>query len=150
MLALAGLGAAVMSDWFVEALRPAMAALHLSEAFVGLVVVAIAGNAVENVVGITAAARNEGNLAVSLILNSSLQIALLLTPALVLISLVLGGPILTLVVPPLLIAALGLAAILGALIVFDGESSYLEGRALIGLYVIIAASVWYGPSVAAS
>ena len=150
MLALAGLGAAVMSDWFVEALRPAMAALHLSEAFVGLVVVAIAGNAVENVVGITAAARNEGDLAVSLILNSSLQIALLLTPALVLISLVLGGPILTLVVPPLLIAALGLAAILGALIVFDGESSYLEGLALIGLYVIIAASVWYGPPVAAS
>jgi Ca2+:H+ antiporter len=145
VLALAGLGAALVSDWFVEALRPAMAGLGLSEEFVGLVIVAIAGNAVENVVGITAAARNQADLAVSLILNSSLQVALLLVPALVLISLLIGGPGLTLVAPILLIAAVGLAAILGALIVFDGESTYLEGLALIGLYVIIAASVWYGP-----
>jgi Ca2+:H+ antiporter len=54
---------------------------------------------------------------------------------------------LTLVVSPLLMAALALAAILGALIVFDGESTYVEGMALIGLYVIIAASVWYGRPV---
>jgi Ca2+:H+ antiporter len=145
VLALAGLGAALVSDWFVEALRPAMAGLGLSEEFVGLVIVAIAGNAVENVVGISAAARNQADLAVSLILNSSLQVALLLVPALVLISLLIGGPGLTLVAPILLIAAIGLSAILGALIVFDGESTYLEGLALIGLYVIIAASVWYGP-----
>ena len=145
VLAVAGLGAALVSDWFVEALRPAMAGLGLSEEFVGLVVVAIAGNAVENVVGITAAARNQADLAVSLILNSSLQVALLLIPALVLISILIGGPGLTLVAPLLLIAALGLAAILAALIVFDGESTYIEGLALIGLYVIIAASVWYGP-----
>ncbi len=147
VLALAALGAALVSDWFVEALRPAMAGLGLSEEFVGLVIVAIAGNAVENVVGITAAARNQADLAVSLILNSSLQVALLLVPALVLISILIGGPGLTLVAPILLIAALALAAILGALIVFDGESTYLEGLALIGLYLIIAASVWYGPPV---
>jgi len=147
VLALAGVGAAVMSDWFVEALRPAMALLHLSEEFVGLVIVAIAGNAVENVVGIAAAARNDGDLAVSLILNSSLQVALLLIPVLVLISGVLGGPALTLVAPALLVTALGLAAVLGALIVFDGESNYVEGLALVGLYVIIAGSVWYGPVV---
>jgi Ca2+:H+ antiporter len=147
VLAIAGLLAAVISDWFVEALRPAMAGLGISEVFVGLVVVAIAGNAVENVVGITAAARNKADLAVSLILNSSLQIALLLIPVLVLLSIVLGGVPLTLVAPPLLIAALGLASVLGALIVFDGESTWLEGAALIGLYVIIAASVWFGTPV---
>ena len=145
VLALAGVGAALVSDWFVAALRPAMAALSISEEFVGLVVVAIAGNAVENVVGITAAARNQADLAVSLILNSALQVALLLVPALVLISLFIGGTALTLVAPILLVAALGLAAFLGALIVFDGESTWLEGIALVGLYVIIAASVWYGP-----
>jgi len=147
VLALAGLGAALVSDWFVDALKPAMRSLQLSAEFVGLVIVAIAGNAVENVVGITAAARNEADLAVSLILNSSLQVALFLIPVLVLLSMVLGGPVLTLVAPTLLIAALGLAAILGALIIFDGESNYLEGLALVGLYVIIAASVWFGPSV---
>jgi Ca2+:H+ antiporter len=149
VLALAGVGAALVSDWFVEALRPAMAGLRLSEEFVGLVIVAIAGNAVENVVGITAAARNQSELAISLILNSSLQIAMLLIPVLVLISAVMGGPALTLVAPGLLIAALGLAAGLGALIVFDGESNYVEGLALIGLYIIIAASVWFGPPMAA-
>jgi Ca2+:H+ antiporter len=145
VLAVAGIGAALVSDWFVEALRPAMAGLGLSEEFVGLVIVAIAGNAVENVVGITAAARNEADLAVSLILNSSLQVALLLIPVLVLISMVLGGPMLTLVAPPLLVSSLGLTAILGALIIFDGESNYVEGLALIGLYIIIAGSVWFGP-----
>lgn len=147
VLAIAGIGAALVSDWFVESLTPAMANLKMSEEFVGLVIVAIAGNAVENVVGITAAARNESDLAVSLILNSSLQIALLLIPVLVLLSTVLGGPMLTLVAPGLLIAALGLAAILSALIIFDGESTYVEGLALIGLYVIIAASVWFGPPI---
>ena len=87
VLAGAGVGAAVVSDWFVEALRPAMATLGLSEAFVGLVVVAIAGNAVENVVGIQAAIRNRTDLAISLIQNSSLQVAIALTPVLVLASL---------------------------------------------------------------
>ena len=106
---------------------------------------AIAGNAVENVVGIQIAARNQVDLAISLIMNSSLQVALALTPALVLISLVIGGPALTLVLSPLLLGSLGLAVILGALIVFDGESTWLEGLALIALYLIIAASVWYGP-----
>lgn len=145
VLGAAGVAAAFVSDWFVEALRPAMAALALSEEFVGLVIVAIAGNAVENVVGITAAARNEPDLSVSLILNSSLQVALLLIPALVIISMFLGGPMLTLVAPPLFITALGLSAVLGALIVSDGESNYVEGLALVGLYIIIAGSVWFGP-----
>jgi Ca2+:H+ antiporter len=140
-------GAALTSDLFVEALRPTMASLGLSEAFVGLVVVAIAGNAVENVVGIQAAAANKTDLATSLILNSSLQVAIALTPALVLISLVLGGGALTLVLTPLLLGAVLLSALLAAVIVFDGESNWLEGLALLGLYLIIAASVWYGPPI---
>ena len=148
VLAIAGLGAAFVSDWFVEALRPAMATLGLSESFVGLIIVAIAGNAVENVVGVAAAARNEADLAVSLILNSSVQVALLLIPVLVILSTVIGGPALTLVVPSLLIASLALAAVLAAFIIFDGESNYVEGLALIGLYVIIALSVWFGPPLA--
>jgi len=141
--------AAITSDLFVEALRPTMASLRMSEAFVGLVIVAIAGNAVENVVGVRLAIQNKTELATSLILNSSLQVAIALTPALVLISLVVGGGALTLVLSPLLLGAVALAAILAALIVFDGESTWLEGLALLGLYVIIAASVWYGPPIRA-
>jgi Ca2+:H+ antiporter len=149
VLAGAAVTAAFVSGWFVAALRPAMATLGMSEAFAGLVVVAIAGNAVENVVGIQAAARNQAELAVSLILNSSLQVAIALTPALVIISMLMGVAPLTLVVTPLLAGAVGLSAILAAVIVFDGESNWLEGLALIGLYLIIAASVWWGPVIVA-
>lgn len=140
----AGLAAAFVSDWFVEALRPAIEVLHLSEAFTGFVLVAIAGNAVENVVGVQLAARNKPDYAISVILNSSLQVALGLTPVLVLLSFVLGGARLTLVLPPLLVAALGLATAVATVIVYDGESIWLEGVALIGLYGIIAASFWWG------
>jgi Ca2+:H+ antiporter len=145
VLAGAAFGAAVMSDWFVEALRPAMAALGLSEAFVGLVVVALAGNAVENVVGVRQAMRNRTDLAISLIQNSSLQVAIALTPVLVLASLVVSPVPMTLVLTPTLLVGMALTAVLGALVVFDGESTWLEGLMLLGLYAIIAASVWYGP-----
>lgn len=144
VLALAGVGAAFVSDWFVEALQPAMASLGISEAFAGLVVVAIAGNAIENLVGIQLAWKNQADYAVSVILNSSLQIALGLFPILVLLSYVLGGAVLTFVLSPLLVAALALAVIVSAFIIYDGESIWLEGLALVGLYCIIAASFWWG------
>ncbi len=140
ILLASGVGAAVVSDVFVNALTPATKALHISEVFTGLVIVAIAGNAV----GIQLAARNKPDYAISVILNSSLQVALGLTPILVLASFVVGSTHLTLALPGLLVGALGLTAALGALIVYDGESTWLEGVALIGLYCIIAASFWWG------
>jgi Ca2+:H+ antiporter len=144
VLAGAGVGAAFVSDWFVAALEPTMKTFGLSEAFTGLVIVAIAGNSIENLVGIQFAWRNQADYAVSIMLNSSLQIALGLIPILVLLSFVLGGAVLTLVLPPLLLAALALATIVNAFVVYDGESIWLEGLALIGLYCIIAASFWWG------
>jgi Ca2+:H+ antiporter len=144
LLLAASIAAAFVADWFVNALEPATRALGLSESFTGLVIVAIAGNAVENVVGVQLMARNRPDYAVSVILNSSLQVALGLIPALVLLSFVLGGAHLTLVLSPLLLGALLLAAFLGALVVYDGESTWLEGLALIGLYCIIAAGFWWG------
>ncbi len=149
LLAIAAAGAALTSDWFVESLHPAMSALHLSQEFVGLVIVAIAGNAVENVVGVQMALRNRTDLSVSLILNSSLQVALALVPVLVLLSLVVGPAPMTLVLEPLLIGSLVLSALLSALITVDGRSTWLEGLALMGLYAIIAASVWWGPAIGA-
>jgi Ca2+:H+ antiporter len=143
VLGIAGLGAAFTSDWFVSALTPATHAMHMSQDFAGLVVVAIAGNAVENVVGVQLAARNRPDFAISVILNSALQVALLLTPVLVFASL-LFATTLTLVFPTLLAIALLLAAGIGALIVYDGESTMEEGAILIGLYVVIASSFWWG------
>jgi Ca2+:H+ antiporter len=140
----AGVGSAFVSDWFVSALTPAITFLGISSAFTGLVIVALAGNAVENVVGVQFAARNQADYALSVILNSSLQIALGLIPVLVLLSFIIGGTHLTLVLPPLLVAALALAAILSTVITYDGESTWLEGLVLVGLYGIIAVSFWWG------
>lgn len=140
----AGVCSAFVSDWFVSALTPAINFLHISPAFTGLVIVALAGNAVENVVGVQFALRNQADFAISVILNSSLQVALGLIPVLVLLSLVIGGVHLTLVLAPLLVAALALTAILGAVIIYDGESNWLEGLTLIGLYGIIVVSFWWG------
>lgn len=144
ILVVAGIGAAFVSDWFVSALTPAIQLLHISQAFTGLVIVAIAGNAVENVVGIQFALRNQPDYAISVILNSSLQVALGLTPVLVLLSFLIGKTPLTLVMAPLLVAALALSAILSTVITYDGESTWLEGLVLMGLYSIIAISFWWG------
>jgi Ca2+:H+ antiporter len=144
MLAVAGLASAFVSDWFVDALEPAMDAVGISDAFAGLVIVAIAGNAIENVVGIQLAARGESEYAFSVILNSPVQIALVLAPVLVLISQIFGLASLTLVFSPLLVIALILSVVLAAFIALDGESNWLEGASLIALYAIIATSFWWG------
>jgi len=144
LLAAAGAAAAFVSDWFVNALQPAMDSLSINQTFAGLVVVAIAGNAIENVVGVQLALKNQSAYAFSVILNSPLQIALVLAPALVLISQVFGLASLTLVLSPMLVVVLMLAIILAAFIAFDGESTWLEGASLVVLYVIIATSFWWG------
>jgi Ca2+:H+ antiporter len=144
VLAAASIGAAFVSEWFVAALEPAITTLHISQAFAGIVIVAIAGNAVENVAGIRLAAKNRPDYAMSVILNSSLLIALVVAPLLVLVSSALVGTVLTLAMPPLLIAALVLTTLTSAIIVNDGETIWLEGVALIGLYGIIAAAFWWG------
>jgi Ca2+:H+ antiporter len=116
--------------------------MHMSQGFAGLVIVAIAGNAVENVVGVQLAARNRPDFAISVIVNSALQVALLLTPLLVFVSFAFATP-LTLVFPALLAIALLMSAGIGALVVYDGESTWEEGAILIGLYVVIASSFWW-------
>lgn len=144
LLALSGVGAAFVSEWFVSALEPATKAMGISQAFSGLVVVAIAGNAIENFVGIQLAVANKMDYALSVILNSSLQIALALIPILVLLSMVIGGTALNLVLSPLLVVALILSSLLSAFIVYDGESLWIEGVALIGLYAVIVSAFWWG------
>ncbi|MGH8125669.1 MAG: calcium/proton exchanger [Rhodanobacteraceae bacterium] len=144
MLAGSALAAAFVSEWFVHALEPAMLRLHISEAFAGLVIVAIAGNAVENVVGIQLAARNRAEYAFSVVINSPLQIALVLAPVLVILSRLFGLTPLTLVFPPMLVATVAVAVLVTAFITFDGESDWGEGVTMLALYAIIATVFWWG------
>ncbi|WP_067815157.1 calcium/proton exchanger [Nocardia inohanensis] len=143
MLAVTGVAAAFVSDWFVAALTPAMDSLHISQAFAGLVIVAIAGNAVENVVGIQLAYRNQPDHALSVILQSPIQIAMMVAPALVLLSPLVGASF-TLVLPPLLLVSLLLAVVVTVVVVLDGDSNWLEGAALVTLYAITATAFWWG------
>jgi Ca2+:H+ antiporter len=142
LLALAGVGAAFVSDWFVDALDPAVEALGISKAFTGIVIVAIAGNAVENVVGITLAAKGQSDLAISIVKNSVAQIAVFLFPALVLLSLLFSER-LTFVLNPVYIGALVIMALAMWQITGDGEAVMFEGSALIALYVILAVLTYY-------
>ena len=80
----------------------------------------------------------------SVIMNSSLQVALGLFPLLVILSFILGGAVLSFVLTPMLLVSLALAVIVSAFVVIDGESIWLEGLALIGLYLLIAAAFWWG------
>jgi Ca2+:H+ antiporter len=144
VLVAASAGSALASDWFVGALEPASRSLGLSQTFTGLVVVAIASNAVEHVVGIRFAWAGKTDLTISTTLSSPLQIALFLTPVLILISSLIGPTPLTLVFPPLLVAALGVSSVVVLAVVFDGEYTWVEGVALVGLYVMIGSSVWWG------
>jgi Ca2+:H+ antiporter len=142
LLGAAGVGAALVSDWFIAALDPAVKSLGISKAFTGLVIVGIAGNAVENVVGITLAAKGKSDLSLAVVKNSVSQIAVLLYPVLVLASLAFEDR-LTFVVNPVLTVALVLTAIAVWAITGDGKAAAFEGWSLVGLYVILAALAWY-------
>jgi Ca2+:H+ antiporter len=141
-LALGGVGSAFVSDWFINALDPAIKSLHISKAFAGLVIVAIAGNAVENVTGIVLAAKGQSDLAISVVKNSVAQVAAFLFPALVLVSLLFTTH-LTFAIAPVYIGALALTALAIWQITGDGEASAFEGLALIALYVIVATIALY-------
>ena len=142
LLAVAGVGAAFVSDWFVTALDPAVKQLGISKSFTGLVIVGIAGNAVENVVGVTLAAKGQADLAVSVVKNSVAQIVAFLFPALVLLSLFFSSR-LTFVVNPVLASAVALSAVAVWAITGDGKAAAFEGWALAGFYAILAALVWF-------
>ena len=142
LLAVAGVSAALVSEWFVDSIDGAVETLGISKAFTGLVIVAIAGNAVENVVAVQLARKGKNDLAISVVKNSVAQIACFLWPALVLISLLFTDH-LTFVVNPVFAGALTLTAIAVWQITGDGEAVLFEGLALVALYVVLATLVWF-------
>lgn len=145
VLTLAGVAAAFTSEWVVSVIDPAVEELGISKAFTGLVIVAIAGNAVENVVGIQLAWKRRFDLAISVVKNSVAQIAAFLYPALVLISLLFTQR-LTFGVPAgglVLVVALVFAALAIWQITGDGEATGYEGLALLATYAVLATVVWF-------
>jgi Ca2+:H+ antiporter len=142
LLAAGATGSAFVSDWFIAALRPTIDSLGVSESFAGLVVVAIAGNAVENVAGVLFAIKGEADYAIAIVKNSVAQVAAFLYPVLVLISLLFATQ-LTFALAPVYIGALLLTALAVWQITGDGEAVAFEGYALIAIYAILAALTLY-------
>jgi Ca2+:H+ antiporter len=142
LLAVAGAGSAFVSDWFINGLAPAIKQLGISQAFAGLVIVAIAGNAVENTAGLVLAWKGRSDLAISVVKNSVAQIAAFLFPVLVLISFALATT-LTFSLAPIYIGAFLLTALAVAQVTGDGEAAEFEGWALVAIYVILATVALY-------
>ncbi|MGA2469646.1 MAG: sodium:proton exchanger [Solirubrobacteraceae bacterium] len=142
LLIFGGVAAGFVSDWFVAALAPAIAQLHVSQAFAGLVIVAIAGNAVEHLTGVRLAARGRSDLAISVVVSSVAQIAAFLYPLLVIVSLTLRTQ-LTFALFPVYIGALAVSAVTVWQITEDGEGRSYEGWALIVIYAILAVITLY-------
>jgi Ca2+:H+ antiporter len=142
LLLAGGVASAFVSEWFVDALAPAISVLNLSQAFAGLVIVAIAGNAVEHVAGLVLAYKRRSDLAISVVKNSVAQIAAFLFPLLVLVSFTLSTH-LTFALAPVYIGALALSALVVWQVTGDGEAAAFEGWALVALYVIMATLTLY-------
>ena len=144
LLALGTLLTTIEAEILVGGLEPALKHFGMTELFAGVIVVALVGNAAEHYSAISAALKNDMTLALEISIGSSAQIALMVGPLLVLIAPLLGEP-LTLVFNPFEIAAIGLSVGTVALVGLDGESNWLEGLQLLGLYVILATAFYLIP-----
>jgi Ca2+:H+ antiporter len=142
LLLAAGTASAFVSDWFIHALAPAIHKLGLTRTFAGLVIAAIAGNAVEHAAGILLAAKGRADLAISVVKNSVVQIAGFLLPLMVIASLAFSTS-LTFALSPVNAAALALTAIAIWQVTGDGEANAYEGWALIATYAILATIAFY-------
>ena len=138
MLAIAGVAVGFMSEILVGSISEASEDIGLSPFFVGLVVIAIVGNAAEHWVAIYFAARNKMDLAVNISIGSSAQIALFAAPVLVLLSLVVGDFPLALVFNGFELAAVLLAVMIAIHVANDGESNWFEGVQLLAVYIVLA------------
>jgi Ca2+:H+ antiporter len=129
----------------VGAVESVVTGLGLSEFFLGIILIPIIGNVAEHLVAVQVAFKNHMELSVEIAVSSSLQIALFVAPVLVFISLAMGHP-LTLIFNNFELAALGGAILISVLVSADGESSWLEGAALLAVYLIFGLAFFLLPS----
>ena len=135
VLAIATGGIVWMSELLVGSVEAVVAGTGISEFFLGIILVPIIGNIAEHLVAVSMALKDKLELSVEIAVSSSLQIALFVAPILVFVSLLMGHP-LTLVFNPFELAALGAAVVVTYFVAVDGESNWLEGAALLAVYVI--------------
>nr|WP_290670106.1 calcium/proton exchanger [Ardenticatena sp.] len=145
VLGLSTVAIAWLSEVLVGAVEPTVEALGLSEFFVGIIIIPIVGNAAEHLVAVTMAQQNKMELSMSIALGSSMQIALLVAPLLVLLSLFIAPEPMDLVFNPFELEALGAATLIAAFVALDGESNWMEGIQLLAVFIILAIGFFFLP-----
>jgi Ca2+:H+ antiporter len=145
MLTLSALGIAVMGEVLVGSIEAASRALHMSDLFAGIIVIAIAGNTAEATAAIRAAMRGRMDLCVGIASGSSTQIALLVAPVLVLLSHAMGQRPMDLVFTPMELLALVVAIVIHGQIAGDGEANWMEGVQLLAVYCMLGVMFYLMP-----
>ena len=143
MLAGAGVAVGVMSEILVGSITEASESIGLSPFFVGVIVVAIVGNAAEHWVAIYFATRDKMDLAVNIAIGSAAQIALFAAPVLVLLSLFVGDFPMALVFNGFELGAVVLAVLIAQQVVAEGESTWFEGLQLLAVYVVLGLTFYF-------
>jgi Ca2+:H+ antiporter len=143
MLAIAGVAVGVMSEILVGSINEASEGIGISPFFVGLIVVAIVGNAAEHWVAVYFAAKDKMDLSVNIAIGSSAQVALFVAPVLVLLSFVVGDHPMALVFNGYELVAVLLAVLVANFVVNEGESTWFEGLQLLALYALMGVVFFY-------
>jgi Ca2+:H+ antiporter len=142
-LAVAGVLVGVMSEVLVGSITEASHAVGLSEFFIGVIVVAIVGNAAEHWVAVLVAMKNKMDLAVNIAIGSSAQVALFVAPVLVLASFFIGPHPLALVFNGFELGAILIAILIANYVTQDGESTWFEGVQLLAVYLVFGIAFYY-------
>jgi Ca2+:H+ antiporter len=138
-------GIAVMAELLVGAAEVTAHALGWSEVFVGVILVAIIGNAAEHSTAVLMALKNKMDVAINIAVGSSIQIALFVAPLLVFLSYFIAPQPMDLIFTTMEVLAVGMAVVIIALIADDGETHWMEGIQLLAVYVILGIAFFYIP-----
>lgn len=149
-LLLATAGVALMAELLVAAASHTAATLGWNQVFVGVILVAIIGNAAEHSTAVIMAAKNKMDVAVNIAVGSSIQIALFVAPLLVFLSYLIGPRPMDLIFTSLEVLAVAVSALIIAFIAHDGESHWMEGVQLLAIYAILGIAFFFLPGGAAS
>jgi Ca2+:H+ antiporter len=142
ILALATVGVAVESEILVHSVEAVTQTLGLSQMFLGLIIIPLIGNAAEHATAVVVARKGKMDLALNIALGSSTQVALLVSPLLVMAGVLLGQNM-NLVFRPFEVAAIAMATIVTAIITLDGESHWFEGVQLLAVYAMVAVAAFF-------
>jgi Ca2+:H+ antiporter len=143
MLFIAGLAVGLMSEILVGSISEASESVGLSEFFIGVIVVAIVGNAAEHWVAVLVAYKDKMDLSVNIAIGSAAQIALFVAPVLVIASFLVGPGPLPLVFNGFELGAILLAILIAHAVTSDGESNWFEGVQLLAVYAILGIAFYY-------